>query len=174
MRASFIEKVLAFAICIFFLSGMGKHTFAQTSPKDRLARNKVRQPELCLGGSGLELESEFSEIILKPDLTAEIPIFRVRASAIHANPKDFRWSVSAGKLIGSGDLVEWDISGLPPGVYSITVTIWLVTKYKGRYNRVRKTNTKSISIKTVPFVDTLPETGLVMAAGFAGKRLRRQ
>ena len=46
-----------------------------------------------------------------------------RASSPDGNPIRYRWSSSAGRIDGSGPTVNWDLSGLAPGVYKAYINI---------------------------------------------------
>ncbi|HEY6804783.1 MAG TPA: hypothetical protein VI306_14510 [Pyrinomonadaceae bacterium] len=46
-----------------------------------------------------------------------------RASSPGGNPIRYRWSTSAGAINGNGASVNWDLSGLAPGVYKAYVDI---------------------------------------------------
>ena len=46
-----------------------------------------------------------------------------RASSPDGNPIRYRWFASAGRIDGSGPTVNWDLSGLAPGVYKAFINI---------------------------------------------------
>lgn len=50
-------------------------------------------------------------------------IVKVRTSAITLGDDKFVYHVSAGKIIGEGKNVEWDLSDVEPGTYTITAGI---------------------------------------------------
>jgi len=51
-------------------------------------------------------------------------------------PLKYVYVVTAGKIIGSGSRIKWDLSGVPPGTYTITAGVdeghgvWGMTKTK--------------------------------------------
>jgi hypothetical protein len=38
-------------------------------------------------------------------------------------PLTFQYKVSGGKVIGEGEEVKWDLTGVPPGVYTASVDV---------------------------------------------------
>jgi hypothetical protein len=58
----------------------------------------------------------------------------------------YRYIVSAGKIVGSGAKVVWDLSGVKPGTYTITAGVDDGCGICG------KTETKTVTIKNTPIV----------------------
>jgi hypothetical protein len=58
---------------------------------------------------------------------------QVQVSADAGKPDDgevsFEWEVTAGRVIGVGEKVIWDLSGVPKGTY--TITAWAEYSFAG-------------------------------------------
>ncbi len=56
------------------------------------------------------------------EVKAEADAF-VNADVPNQDASRFTWSVTAGRVIGSGKTIRWDLSGVANGVYTITVEV---------------------------------------------------
>jgi hypothetical protein len=59
--------------------------------------------------------------------TGNLQDLKIDVSTEHADPEGdvvtFNYDVSAGKIIGQGAKVTWDLTGVPPGTYTITASV---------------------------------------------------
>lgn len=86
------------------------------------------------------IELEFATVFLNCSATTraervncDVSGVRVRVNAVHPKNKKLQYSyrTSRGNVIGEGAEVEWNVEGLPPGLYDLSV----VVTGPGRYRR---------------------------------------
>ena len=92
------------------------------------SRKKAKQTFACdlpARVDSLELnQTDISSVCpLGDDLCAADKIVKVRTAAIVSDEDKYVYSVSAGKIIGEGANVEWDLTDVKPGAYTITAGI---------------------------------------------------
>jgi hypothetical protein len=65
-------------------------------------------------------EQMTGEVVSSPDMMINIATNAVDAEN---DVLDYYYVVSAGRIVGSGPNVQWDLSGVPPGTYTITARV---------------------------------------------------
>jgi hypothetical protein len=62
-----------------------------------------------------------------PDETPRLPELMVNVATNAEDAEndvlDYYYVVSAGRIVGSGSNVQWDLNGIPPGTYTITARV---------------------------------------------------
>lgn len=76
-------------------------------------------------------------------------IIKVRTNATTLGDEKFVYQVSAGKIIGEGENVEWDLTDVKPGTYTITAGISQYLPDWG-WSVFGETKTQVITIKECP------------------------
>src|SRR2546423_15330203 len=74
----------------------------------------------------ITLDSDAQVVTLCPDAESmSNPRVHLKATGVspEGKPLRYRWTVSGGRLEGDGTDAVWDLSGVPPGVYSAAVTV---------------------------------------------------
>jgi len=74
----------------------------------------------------IKLTTDTQVVTLCPDAESiENPRVRLRAEGYSpdGNRLRYRWTVSGGRLEGTGDDVVWDLTGVQPGVYTVNATV---------------------------------------------------
>ncbi len=80
--------------------------------------------DLTLSKTEIVIECNKNTEQNKPCLTGKEHIsITTNATYPENDPLTYNYTVSAGKIIGSGHQVIWDLSGVSPGTYTITATI---------------------------------------------------
>jgi hypothetical protein len=70
----------------------------------------------------------------------------IRTTAIKWDgARRYIYTVTAGKVVGEGPNVEWDLTGVAPGKYTITVAINIL--YGDRWALVGKSVTKEVMVR---------------------------
>jgi hypothetical protein len=102
-----IGDLLPLALAVIFLpaqaSAQKKQQNAVYSPPTLSLTTDNATVSACQGSSQVRLDA--------------------RASSPGGNPIRYRWSTSAGVINGNGPSVNWDLSGLAPGIYKANVDI---------------------------------------------------
>ena len=133
MRSSII---LALFLGIFSVSAFGQ----KTAPKAKSSKTNHKKVEkksaknfVCqLPASVTRLsidKTELTTICQKTNGSENIPcqsesqLINVVTIAVDFAGLDYLYTVSAGKIVGSGANVQWDLSGVKPGTYIITAAV---------------------------------------------------
>ena len=74
-------------------------------------------------------------------------IIKVRTDAVDNGEMKYVYIVSAGKIIGEGATVEWDLSDAKPGIYTITAAIAQPFLDTDRWEVFGLTKTKTVTVK---------------------------
>ncbi len=79
----------------------------------------------------------------------------LRITTIAIDPEDeeikYEYSVSAGKVIGEGADIEWDLSDVQPGTYSVTAGISQPSIFgKNGWAVFGMTQTRKVIVKECP------------------------
>lgn len=98
------------------------------------------------------IELSQSEVILNCPLDDNScksnKIIKVTTIAIDSGEMKYVYYVSAGKIIGAGSDVEWDLTDIKPGTYAITAGI--SQPYADGWSVFGETKTQIVTIKECP------------------------
>ena len=119
LRPAVILGVLMTALAAFvFTSSHASHKVGQkTAPAP--TPPQYQPPTITL-------DSDAQVVTLCPDAESmSNPRVHLKAQGVspEGKPLRYKWTVSGGRLEGEGTDVVWDLSGVPPGVYSAAVTV---------------------------------------------------
>lgn len=121
--------------------------------------NRIKsRPSNTVGGCGF---ANVDEVLLsRNEITASCPVgakesaactddaeIIVEAKGTSSDPTDFliyNYTVSGGKIIGTGDKVTWSLSGVKPGRYTITAGVDAGSGARGT------TKTETVEVKDCP------------------------
>ena len=148
-----MKKLLNIIICLFVLfvsvnfaqkqTEKQKQSKTSISKKVKTSKSAKKKPRMTqeneenfvcqLPASVVGVELSQTEIILNCPASDEScsnnKIIEVKTVAVDNGDNKYVYTVSAGKIIGEGANVEWDLSDIKPGSYTITAK---VKKAKGK------------------------------------------
>lgn len=94
--------------------------------------------------------------MITPEECSDSNLIKVKVSVVNQRNDEllYNYTVSGGRIIGKGANVAWDLSGVPEGIYTITVGI------DDGSELAAKTQTETIRVKrcNCRFVDACPAT----------------
>jgi hypothetical protein len=154
-----MKKLLSIAICLLMLlvstNFAQKRAVKQTKSKisvSKKAKSIKSNTYVCeLGASVVALNLSQTEIASDCSASDENcstnKIIKVTVTAVDTGDNRYVYAVSAGKVMGEGYDVEWDLSGVPAGGYTITAGI-SQPAFDGKGRAVYgMTKTKTVVIK---------------------------
>lgn len=165
-----MKKMLNIAICLFLLlvstnfaqkqiakqtknkSFVNKKTEISKAGKKKVRFSQKKKAEFfCqLPASVTTIKLSQSEIVLDcPPTLENCPnnkIIKVIVTAIDTGNEKYVYNISAGKIIGEGANVEWDLTDVKPGTYTITTGISQLYSGFG-WQVYGETKTKIVKIK---------------------------
>lgn len=105
-----------------------KQTVKQTKKKPKVTQKKKADFYECQYDPGVvDIKLSQSEIVLNcPPSVENCPnnkIIEVETIAVDTGNRKYVYKVFAGKIIGEGAYVEWDLTGVEPGTYTITASV---------------------------------------------------
>lgn len=136
--------------CIGSVSIASAQNFRKSQPKRELPKASVKQKKLrkdiChlpASVSGLNLSHTEVAYACPPSSTACSASPRIEVAAVGPmlDSDYFVYAVSGGKIVGSGANVQWDLSGVQPGEYTITSGI-----YMSGFGVVGQTQTRRVRV----------------------------
>lgn len=154
-------SLIIFCICCL-LAG---HVVAQkklAKPKKKNGKPKssqITEPLACdLPPNVDRLVIDRSELFLNCPVSVEscstTSIVEVQAIASDPdNKNDYVYTISGGKIIGSGYNVKWDLTGQPVGSYTITAGVNV-----GKWGVLGMTQTKTVRISENPLIGFKPSS----------------
>ena len=123
-----LSKIIICVLVLFVSANFAQNRTAKRAKKKSAAVQKRKSNFSCqLPPSVHLLELSEAEIFLNCAPSAQgcsdNKIVKVRTVANDLGDDKFIYTVSAGKIIGEGAEVEWDLSGIEPGIYTITAAV---------------------------------------------------
>lgn len=99
-----------------------------SKPEKKKAKPEQEAEFVCqLPASVINLELSQSEIVLDcPSANGNCPndkIIEVTVTTVDTGNEKYVYRISAGKIVGEGANVEWDLTNVKPGTYRITAGI---------------------------------------------------
>jgi len=153
MNKYFIFLLLAVSLFV----SLGFYSGAETRQNQTAFVNPTPTPSAKIEKAALDREEIFIPCppgVKRNEKCDEAFSIKVEISAV--NPRNaellYHYTVSGGRIIGKGASVSWDLSGVRPGTYTITVGI-----DEGRGIEA-ETLTKTVQVKecNCPIVDACP------------------
>lgn len=137
--------ILLFLVCLAFVITVP----AQKKPKKvKMPKVNADMCQLPNSVTALDLSHESISAFCPEDSTsckADLQI-KVRSTAFESK-MPFKYVVSGGRVIGEGPNIIWDLTGVPPGTYRITVGVLQETGFSGRPLMViGQTQTRTVEI----------------------------
>lgn len=154
-----MKKLSSILICLFVLFASAalaqKRTSKQTKPKTSVSKNAKRLKSdtyVCgLGASVVALNLSQTEIVAECPAADEActtkKIIKVEAVSVATANERYVYTVSAGRIIGEGYNVEWDLSGVAPGSYTITAGVSQYYSSSNKWAVYGTTQTRTVVIK---------------------------
>lgn len=121
--------VFLFCFVLFSLQTFAQKKSSKKSTTVKKAKKSAttKQPVVCtLPPSVQAVEVSRKEVVFCPspnDSCSKDSIIEVKTIAMDNGKNNYLYVVTGGKIIGSGALVKWDLTGVSPGTYTITVAI---------------------------------------------------
>jgi hypothetical protein len=111
-------------ICIAFVSiGWAQDSGRKLEKKTKMSGKAVNVAALNVTALKLSYTEISSTCPKEPgECTADSKI-HVATTAVYGETMKYVYTVSAGKILGSGANVVWDLSNVKPGIYTITAAI---------------------------------------------------
>jgi hypothetical protein len=141
---------LIICFCIAFVSVASAQNYRAPQPKRERPNASLKQERIKKGTCQL-FASVFQLNLSHTEIGSECPTSNTSCSAAFKievatvgrtiNSDKFVYAVSAGKIIGSGANVIWDLSGARPGEYTITAVISMI-----RVGVVGQTQTRRVRV----------------------------
>lgn len=105
-----------------------KQSVKRTKKKHKVAQKKKADFFNCQYDPGVtNMELSQSEIALNcPPSIENCPnnkIIEVKVTTIDTGDRVYAYAISAGKIIGEGANVQWDLTDVKPGTYTITASV---------------------------------------------------
>lgn len=129
-----MNKTKVLILVIFSLLITVQSTFAQNKPNSSESKNNLVVQDLDLDrkeviiGCPPGYSSKRAQVCFEKKMEVEV----VTVSKIARTKKlTYYYTVSIGKIIGDGARVKWDLSGVKPGTYTITVGVGKNGKIQG-------------------------------------------
>lgn len=156
-----MKKLLSITICLLalFVSANFGQKQTGTQKKSKMPANRkaktIKPTEfVCqIGANVVSINLSQTEILADCPASDEVcvnkKIIKVETVAVDSEYVEVKYvyAVSAGKIIGEGANVEWDLSNVVPGSYTITAGI---SQYDSSFNKwavYGQTKTRAIVIK---------------------------
>jgi hypothetical protein len=118
------KSFLTICFCIAFVSiGWAQDAGPKSEKKKRMSRRAVNVAALNVTALKLtytEISSTCPEEARECGTDRKIP---VATTAVYSETMKYVYTVTAGKILGSGANVVWDLSNVKPGTYTITAAI---------------------------------------------------
>lgn len=149
--------IAIFCFCVLLASdasaqGDGSRTQAakKTKPAKQAKKRKAtetREESACqypVSVTALELSRKEVPAVCPPQDSACTQIIEVTTVAIDNGEETLKYvyTISGGKIIGSGANVKWDLSGVKPGTYLITAAI----DTGSRWGILGRTETREVKV----------------------------
>ena len=103
-----LRHLAPIALSAFFIP---THAWAQKSP-----------PSIAFAPPTLSLTSSASVVTTCEGSTHQVQL-NAPATSPAGNPIHYRWSTTVGRIIGEGQSVVWDLTGVAPGTYKASINI---------------------------------------------------
>lgn len=154
-----MRKLLNITICLLVLfvsaSFAQKRAVKQTKSKAFVVKKtKSSKSDTYACGIGPAVVAlDLSQIEIVADCSASDAacsnnkVIKVKTIGVDTGNERYVYTVSAGKIIGEGYNIEWDLSGVAPGIYTITAGI---SQYDSNFDKwavYGRTQTKTVVIK---------------------------
>lgn len=115
---------LTICFCIAFVSiGWAQDSGRKLEKKKKMSGKAVNVAALNVTALKLSYTEISSTCAEEASECAADPKINVATTAVYSETMKYVYTVSAGKILGSGANVVWDLSNVKPGTYTITAAV---------------------------------------------------